>query len=235
MITPESPLRHIPDSVDMRQVAILDGIRYCAQSVFDSYVRLALGLQSRATDGSHEQAAIPSERVFSDAWTIVDSAHRLFGLLRELPRHEDLPSWPLIIEHKGHIKVLRDGTQHIHARLDRLIKKNLPVMGALTWIDASEFPGKGTMSSNLLASGRLLSRDWPAENPAGPRPRAEIDFAKLHAREDVFCVSDYCQALRAIVSELETALAEQFGDAPSTAGSDAHIVAVLQFGDSGEV
>jgi len=136
LVPPDSPLRQVPDSIDRRSVLYLDGIRYCFH-IFDlASARLVTALQALSTSYvSPQLLADQIATAISDAWTMVDTVHRLRELLSQAPRlKKNSPELQLFIRHTSKIEDLRHFYQHFRTRIDSFASIGMPLWGTLSWI-----------------------------------------------------------------------------------------------------
>lgn len=83
IISDGSPLRRLPSELDRRQALFLDGIRYSVEMADLAYTRLRQTLfnlaEQRGSGTSLDHWLFVS--AVQDAWSLIDSLHRLRGLL----------------------------------------------------------------------------------------------------------------------------------------------------------
>ncbi len=112
MIPTDSPLRLLPQSTDPRQRLILDAIRIAAQCVDISYRRLVENLENGRRDP--ESAHVDGIAAMLDAWSVVDSVHRLRELAQALPKWRSrAPSKQVFLRATAAADDLRNSIQHL--------------------------------------------------------------------------------------------------------------------------
>ncbi len=156
LVPPDSPLRHVPTTADRRAVLYLDGIRYSLH-IFDlAAVRLADTLRSLSRD--QEDKSIIADRIalaVSDAWMLVDSAHRLRELVSQVPRlRKNDPAVQLFQRRTTLVEDLRHHFQHFRTGIDEYVRSAMPLWGTLTWAFAD--PETGELQNYTIAPGTFF-------------------------------------------------------------------------------
>jgi hypothetical protein len=155
IIETDSPFLHLPAELNIEQGAFLDGIRYSAQMIDLAHDRLRQTLYHIGTVEKPADSSFPC--AFHDAWSIVDSTHRLRKLLQQMPRmKQSTPGFQLFIRKTAPAKDLRDRIQHLGESMNRIATDGSPVWGTLRWITILEIK---PLRLNLCAinAGRILS------------------------------------------------------------------------------
>lgn len=226
LIENNSPFRKLPAELDIRQRLVFDGIRYSVEMADLAYMRLRKCLVKVSESNKLSEAPdFVVAAALSDAWTIVDTMHRLRGLLKLFP---DSSSSELVAEFLSaseSIRDLRNSVQHLHARFDKLVKDRLPTWGWITWVTMTE---ESHCHVHALVPGSLdrLS-GLGIENPGGKEVTAPIDLISLKAHGYVVSLSALHNEVRALVQNLEIILRDQF-DGHRTLGADLHLVMKLK-------
>lgn len=146
LVPPNSPLRLVPDSLDRRSVLFLDGIRYCLH-IFDlSLTRLVIALKTLSTDlDGAGQAPDQIASAISDAWTMIDSVHRLRELLSQAPGlKKSEPELQIFLRGTHDIEGLRHFYQHFRNEIDFFVSAGMPLWGTLSWIHTDVATGENT-------------------------------------------------------------------------------------------
>lgn len=136
MLVPnESPLRQLPVETDPRLVLFVDGIRYSMETLELTHSRLLSTLES--ISGFQNDKPKLSQMIaeaISDAWGMVDSAHRLRELVQQMPRlKKSEPDVQLLIRETKAVEDLRNFAQHFRTGIDGFVSKRLPLWGTLSW------------------------------------------------------------------------------------------------------
>ena len=223
IINAESPLRKIPSSLNMKQTLFLDAIRYSVEMSDIAYYRLQntlLSLTFEHMNNSEAKSQMPSESIILDAWSIIDSIHRLRILLEQLPYLKQKSSGLLsFYKHTEGIEYLRNIMQHINHEVDFLTENKIPVLGSLSWIACPE-PDKRLYLCNLQ-TGTLFKRSVPIiKMPKSVR--IPIDKITLIHKESL-CLSDVMAQVVKLTASIETQLKKQMGDLPQ-AGADLLVI-----------
>jgi hypothetical protein len=135
IIERDSPIYHLPQSIDLTQALYLDGIRFAIEMIDLSFTRLqeTLWYLSTQQQGKNLDTAITA--ALHDSWSIVDSVDRLRELLKLLPGMStaDSPGLAEFIDATEDIRLLRNTVQHLHRLMPMLVSKKIPVWGVLSW------------------------------------------------------------------------------------------------------
>jgi hypothetical protein len=164
LISKDSPIRRPPAEFSRRQVLILDGIRYAAEMAQIAYERLDAHLQGIAASPS-EPRVRDTAAAMRDAWSIVDSAHRLRDLVANLP---GLPHslWKRLLQERTEdVAELRDCVQHQLERIDDLISNGGQMWGYLSWAEVRNARHTGTWFM-MTAGSDYVGDQWLFVGPA---------------------------------------------------------------------
>lgn len=129
-----SPLRRIPHNLDRKQALFYDAIRFTIEMVDVAYKRLIHVLFTISKNDSFRQSH-PMAVAFLDAWSIIDSVHRLRCLLQQLPgiKRSDLPERTVFLKRTDEVEDFRNNIQHLNNEMIRLAEKDDPAWGILSW------------------------------------------------------------------------------------------------------
>ena len=179
-------------------ILFLDGIRYSLQAFELSSRRLAETLHHLAhlTKDREDLGELISAATV-DAWSIVDSVHRLRELLQQLPGlKKNTPELQLFLRRTASIEDLRHYFQHFRTEIDSFVEKSMPLWGTISWSTANAETGlpethtivPGTFFHEASAAsctfdteaGRFVGR---VVLHAGPR---RVDLADLETHVGAF-------------------------------------------------
>lgn len=217
IISAESPLRRIPDNLDPRQACFLDGIRLSVEMCDVAYTRLSDRLWDLATGFGHGGSLQPycAAELLLDAWSVVDSTHRLRSLLDVMPRFQKSgPLYQIFTRATAPASELRNAVQHLREEMPQMAEKAWPVLGVLSWL-ALVTPDGTTIRSCALNSGRMQSGQHRLLNPAGQAFAAKVDHVTLECKEQRVSLSEFVRQVEKIVRPFEQSLAKQFPDCSS--------------------
>jgi len=187
----DSPLRRVPKTVERRTVLFLDGIRYSIESYELAWTRLAQTLDSlnRSTNDADLGPLIVAAT--SDAWAMVDSAHRLLRLLNHAPKMKKKePELQLFRRGTKEIEDLRNFFQHLGSEIAKFLKRSRPLLGTIKWVAPSDDPNErllymivpGTFYDQVQVVGMSFDT-WQGRYTQGVVLEAghtEIDLADLN-------------------------------------------------------
>lgn len=234
IITDDSPLRRLPANLDRKQTLFLDGIRYSVEMADLAHRRLRSTLYHLAENqaASENLDHLDFVAAVQDAWSIVDSLHRLRGLLRQTPGFKQkTPNMQLFMRQTAAVEDLRNAVQHLNHEIDKLIGLDLPVWGTLSWFAAIDQEARTGFLGCLFAGTLFKSKDIPLVNPAGKPLDLPVDLITLTAHSHTLDLSKVIKAVARLIEDLEKQLSNQFAGHP-VAGGDLLLGADIQFGET---
>lgn len=221
-------LQRLPQNLDRKQMLFLDGIRYSVEMAETAYERLRktlLTLTNRYLEKKRLRIESLTAQAILDAWVIIDSVHRLRGLLRQMPRvKQKTPNLVTFYKQTEKVEKLRNLVQHLNHEIDDLVRENLPVWGTLNWVAIPDSVDN-TYYSCSLTPGSQFGRVNPFINPIGKDLQPPIDLIELYAIEPVN-LSQLMDKVEAIISSIEQQLRSQIKGLP-LAGSDMFLILEL--------
>lgn len=233
----DSPFRRLPFNLERKQTLFLDGIRYAIEMMDIAYTRLTQTLHHLAhTDLADESvksdASIISLRTaaFLDAWSIVDSTNRFRVLIGQLPKLKKRDfNIDGFMRDTVNILKLRNGVQHLPGEIQNLIRDNLTVWGALSWLTVINVQEKiGRIC--VLGAGTFDQHLGMLKVPVGKSIRLPVDCVVLSAYGyDLELTSVVDQAFK-LFQDVERALAPQIKD-HTPAGADLQLKLDIKFTD----
>jgi len=207
MISEISPLRRVPKSLPHEKRVLVDSIRYSIEIAALAQDRLLKTVgDAIAQMRSNSVAKIPVAMfptLYADAWTIVDSIHRLQMLLPNVPKLQKTTAFQRFKQCTHGFKALRNQVQHLNTDLKRLAHANTPVWGVLSWVT---FVDQNTIEAYFALSGALAGGTTPPftlpEKMSAPIDHVELGLEDASAR-----LSEAMRTLPPIVAEVEKWLA----------------------------
>jgi hypothetical protein len=164
MIRENSPLRRPPAALSRRQVLILDGVRYAVDMAEIAYGRLSAHLHAVATSPTEPSVGDIASAML-DAWSIVDSAHRLRDLVANLPGLPNAPWRRILDQRTADVADLRDCVQHQLGEVERLASGGGQLWGYLSWVELQGNHPSGRW--HMLAAGSdYVGDSWLFIGPA---------------------------------------------------------------------
>ena len=151
LVSKESPLRKIPYALDRKQALFIDGIRFTFEMIDVAYVRLLYILEQITTDDSFREEH-PMAEAFMEAWSIVDSVHRLRCLISQMPgfKQNELPQRKIFLEKTKDVEDFRHTIQHLNNDIIKLADQNEPAWGILSWFTITDlYRGGENIRNNL--------------------------------------------------------------------------------------
>lgn len=236
LISSESPLRNLPETLRQRERLILDGVRYTADIAGLAYQRLITTLLQFPNEATADLGSGESTRhvvAFSDVWTFVDTVNRLRVLIHAMPGAPESEPVIAFLEDTGTIRDMRNRIQHLRARVDHLVSNHLPTWGSITWVAVTP-TGPHAGYTKMIMAGSTANVESLMENPAGKQVRSPLDHISLHAHGISISITSTWEKVRQLLDFLEGALADQVADLPS-APADMYIsVPILRNSGGGQ-
>jgi hypothetical protein len=212
---------------------LLDGIRTSIDIADISYDRLCntlIELSDSAKEGKHRDIV---SIAFADAWTIIDSINKLRFLIRHFLEESEKKYPPMpkplqvitnvheikeiklyeFIASTENIKLVRDASQHLNARIDQLLSKKKPIWGIIYWVDSRKIKKQGNSLSYLMKAITSYSLPELKERINFPRPPKlgyPVGWISLAAHGFDINLSDIMLMVELVVKNLEKQLGPQF-------------------------
>lgn len=176
IIGDDSPLRKRDRAIERKQTVFLDAIQYSVDMADLAHSRL----QAVLAAGAPSQEG-PSVSVVLDAWSMVDSLHRLRELVDQMPGIKaNSPTLQLLLRNTDDVEHLRNGVQHLRGSIDELVTENVPLWGVLNWVIPE--PDGRSVQTAMFVSGTLSNyATLPLINPVGKQIRFPADHISLSA------------------------------------------------------
>jgi hypothetical protein len=238
LISEQSPLRRIPQSLAPKQIIFYDGLRLTIETLDVAYYRLEANLINIATEEKQPLRGSAMAVALLDAWSIVDSTNRLRNFMEYLPSitkitKSELPERIIFLKDTKIVVRLRNQIQHLEKDLEILAQTDEPVLGTLGWfaIQATEGDRIKTGRCNLLISGTLppKQRTDSFVNPAGKTFHRGAGLVTLSSLGLSLCITDIIEQVGQMVVGLEREMVKRFE--PSEAVTDVYMRLGVEFGD----
>jgi hypothetical protein len=240
ILDPDSPLRKLPANLDMSQKLSFNGISYSVEMIELAYFRLRETLFNLTQN--QQQFTESHDLVVSalfDAWSIIDSIHRLRSLLLQTRNlKQKSPGVQLFLRRTENVIQLRNTFQHLDQQIKNYQRHQLTVWGSLSWFVISDDRKSGKMCT--LIPGTLFAKDGhPLVNPAGKEILPPVDLITLTAAgcvnnifsEKSISLSDFYKYVYEFIKDIEVGLKEQTKGLP-TAANEMLLVATIEFNDT---
>ncbi|MGO8323713.1 hypothetical protein ACC811_02380 [Rhizobium ruizarguesonis] len=209
-------LRSVPTTTDIRRRLVFEAIGYAGDAIHLSMGRLydqIFQVHLRASEISFEPSHEEHVAIFVDAWSVIDQANALRGLLKDLEGDpKELDTVKFFLEGSEPARLLRNYMDHIHGHVGE--RGNLttrtsgpPMFGALTftWVHPNDQEKPGHLVRQrmwyLPASGHHVETKLDAGPHSVPPMFAPIDRVFLHAWKNSCNLTELADlALRAVQS-----------------------------------
>ncbi|MEP6957638.1 MAG: hypothetical protein ABI980_02830 [Nitrospirota bacterium] len=232
IIGDDSPfLRHPP--LHPTESALVDAIRFSIEMADHAYSRLRSSAHTISLSQMRKEV-LPKNifaPIFLDAWSVIDSVHRLRKLLESaLLRNRAevrgfLPTTRSITD-------LRDAVQHIDERIEGLADSNLPTWGALAWMFGN-LPTDNRAWCFVMVPGSVREgRKHLFLKPAGDI-RLPVDRLSLTAHRIEVSLSTVIDSVERLTRILEADIIKQGSDLPSN-GADLLLSLEIPWGNNNE-
>ena len=173
---------------------------------------------------------------FLYAWSVIDSAHRLKGLVDNFPGFEKkrrVPEVRSFLKEAESVENLRHAVQHMEGSIRQSATPGHAVWGSLSWLVRGD---EETVFTCLLTVGALMpGAAFQPINPAGITLKEEIDSVRLTLGETAVHLSELLEVISKVVGFIEAGLRKEFEGFPARAGSDYFIALRVKRNPDGSV
>ncbi len=193
-----------------RLVFYLDGIRYSFGMIKIAHDRLRetiYSLQTKNWEKKYLCTVTPS--IMLDAWSVIDSVHRLRNLLMQVPLlKKNSPELRIFYDKTKGIEDLRNTIQHLRNEAEDFLDKNLPAMGILTWVVLLK-PNDESASLYALVAGTTYPNVlYQFVNPLGKVIQSPVDHITIMLGNHSASISDVIEQVEQVKFWLEEKLKE---------------------------
>ena len=232
LIADDSPLRRLPPELNRKQALFFDGIRYSIEMADLAHTRLLQILHDLAVNRDNlQRGQLPFVPAFLDAWSMVDSIHRLRGLVSQAPGIKQKSTGAQVFRTQTKvIEDLRNSVQHLNTQIHTIADQGLPVWGVLSWFFLPDSESRWGLSCALV-SGTVSPAHHSLVNPLGKNIAVPIDLITLTAHGHSVCLSEVMRHVKLLTRGIEKALKEKFANS-SQAGSDVLVFVEMAFGNT---
>lgn len=121
--------------LDVKQVYVLDALRYSFWSEQQAYSRLIRQLRSIENRGGAPVPESAAVATLASAWQLIDTVHRTRGLFTQVRglKHRS-PEFKAFARATSTVAEFRNFFQHLNSEIPRLKGKAYPIMGLLSWV-----------------------------------------------------------------------------------------------------
>jgi tetratricopeptide (TPR) repeat protein len=204
-----------PDQLK-RLVFYLDGIRYSIGMInvaYDRLIETLYSLQTQNWDKQYLRIVTPSAML--DAWSIIDSVHRLRNLLMQVPKlRQNSPELRIFYDKTKDIEDLRNTIQHLRTAAEDFLAKDLPAMGILTWVVLLKPDDKSAWLYSLVAGTTYPNVLYKFVNPLGKVIHSPVDHVTIMLCNHSVCISNVIEQVEQVKFWLEEELKKQLDAEP---------------------
>jgi hypothetical protein len=238
IVGPESELRRIPAALDPKQAFFIEGIRVSIEMIDFAHTRLQATLAEMDAAIVSGQAAGREANTppLLDAWSIIDSLHRLADLARNLPSVEDrmrIPAFRSLLQNSDSVNRLRNTVQHLPGSIRNLpVAPEWSVWGALSWckvVDTDNIRCAAYLPGKAVPGARS-----PLVNPCGRKIRYPVGLITLSQHPVSVCISDLIEDVERFGAALEQMIGQSYADSPALnarLASDVTVVVHMRMSD----
>lgn len=208
----DSPFLRLPHSLDETQRRFFEALRFGIEMAQASSRRLrenlsAMSLQKGSKIDSHPEAVATA---FLDAWSLVDSIHRLRELLASMPRLKKGAILRVFYKESEPVEGLRNRVQHLKGDLLNTKLSHLPVWGTLSWIWLVDRTHVKVVSGSLTAGADTGRSARPFPIPADRMFHDVLDHISLSVGANSINLSEVMRLTIRIARILEQQMQSQF-------------------------
>lgn len=200
-----SPLRQLRDGLSPIQRVAIDGVRYALEMAALSHWRLRHSLDLKSATLEEPLEPDFHTAIFLDAWSTVDSLHRLHQLLLKLPgvKRKDIQ---LYLDKLSGVRELRNGFQHVDNELPKAARSGFPLWGTVGWVLV-----ENTVAHTFcIAAAGHLTKQWlkfPTDTP-GRFTYQPLGLVTLTAFGHSIDLDEMIHELEGLVPHLESHFAK---------------------------
>jgi len=234
IVGPDSSLRKIPTALVRKQALFIEGIRFSIEMADLAHRRLLTILPLLTKMENVSQEAPSGVSAMLDAWSIVDSLHRLRGLVTHMPNIEKrnrAPSIRAFFDATDKVTELRNTIQHLDTTIPGIVDdQNWAVLGSLTWgvVD----PSTDQITSSCFMPGAPLGSRSLINPLNRPKWHVPVDGITLERSGVSLCLSDAMRSVERLTKSLEEALTNSLDQLPHQGhhAADVTVNLVIQVG-----
>jgi hypothetical protein len=236
-ISTDSPLRRPPNNLNPKQAQFLDGVRLCVEMTDLAYQALVEQLRAFTPDpGNTASRMLFTAPAFMFAWSIIDSVHRLRGLVDHFPgieKRQQIPEIRGFLDKAASVESLRHAVQHMEGTIRQEATQGHAVWGYLSWAVNKK---DDTVLTCLLTAGALMpNAEYKTIPNSGVAPTGEIENVKLNLGDAGVQLSELLDAVSKLVGFMEPRLKEQFEGTVVRAESDYFIALAMKRNPDGSL
>lgn len=237
IVNSNSPLLVPPLALNSKQAQFTDGLRLSVQ-MFDLAYH---GLLEQVRTLTPRQAVHTAERMvfsapaFLHAWSAIDSAHRLRGLIENFPgleKKRQISEVRTFLDKADAVEKLRHAVQHMEGQIRQNSEPGRAVWGYLRWMAIRD---GGMLLTCLLTVGSMMPHSAFQLQPAASVPKDEIDVIELMFDDTRVNLGELHDAITKLVRWLETRVREHFDQHPAGPGGDYLIAVAMKQNSDGSV
>jgi hypothetical protein len=214
IIEDDSSLRRHPP-LRPKENVLVDAIRLSIEMANHAYSRLRSSAHTVSLSQKRKEV-LPKHiftPIFLDAWSIIDSVHRLRRLLQSVLLRKKAEVRGFLAATKS-ITDLRNAVQHIDEEIENLADSNLPTWGALAWMFGN-LPTDNRAWCFVMVPGSVREgREHLFLKPEGDI-RLPVDRLTLTAHGIEVSLSAVIDSVERLTRILEDDIKKQSSDLPS--------------------
>ena len=209
-----TPLKHQGQNFSERQIILLDGIRYSADMAGIAIDRLWTHLCIiDQNDSSVRTRDIATAAL--DAWSIIDSAHRMTDLLNGLPGLSNQPWRKIFTDRVQDCLELRNSWQHQLSESEQMVAMRQQAWGTLAWVKHHDNRPTGQWYY-AVAGTELKGSEFIVCGPHKSIPRVSTRRIRLlHAGKTIYLarvVRDMFEATKNLENQISSGQLRVIGD-----------------------
>lgn len=157
-----------------------------------------------------------------DAWSVIDSVHRMRELVQRVPRwRKPSASRQIFLRATASTENLRNAIQHLDTESESLLRSGRPPFGALTWITPDE-RNTGRMYIQSFIPGQLTGADPNTMVEAPKDVPTKVDYIELWASDHRASISDAYRSVEKLILAMEASIGLQTSKSEN-GPSDMHV------------
>jgi hypothetical protein len=241
LVSKESPLRKVPYALNRKEALFIDSMRFTFEMIDVAYVRLLYILEQITVDDSFRDLH-PMAEAFMEAWSIIDSIHRLRCLIEQAPgiKQKELPQRRIFLDKTKNVEDFRHTIQHLNNDISKLADQNESAWGILTWFAITELYKKDDGSGDsilvvksgcncLMISGSVVvGKPYTTTLPTEMTFKEKVNLITLKSAGRSLAISDLFEYVVSLKEALENYIERKYSELPD-ARSDIYIFGRIDF------
>lgn len=184
-------MKQLANIESTRHIQIVDALRYSLELERKAFLSIKSALRKieRADDGKGHPNHSVTLHAFSSAWAVIDTAHRIRGLITQVPGlSQKSPEIQVFVRSTATVEDFRHLYQHLNSVIPKINGMTNPIMGVLSWVSSNPsdsftvFLGTGSKETQIHSVSIDTWNNCFAQNLLFSAGNKDIELDKLHSQ-----------------------------------------------------